>query len=72
MITLDLKDIREKIRILRETKREIEPGDLTLEGEKGGYAYKIYITGTVFFSEQGEVDPDAGISLCILVREQGK
>ena len=72
VITLDLKDIREKIRILRETKREIEPEDLTVEGEKGGYAYKIYITGTVFFSEQGEVDPDAGVSLSILVREQGK
>lgn len=71
-ITLDLKDIREKIRILRETKEELEPEDLTMEGEEGGYAYKIYITSTVFFSAQGEVDPDAGISLSILVRGQGK
>ena len=71
-ITLDLKDIREKIRILRETKEEIEPEDLTMEGEKGGYAYKIYITSTVFFSEQGEVDPDAGVSLSILVRGHEK
>lgn len=69
-VTLNLKDIREKIRILRETKAEIEPEDLSTEGEKGGYVYKIYITGTVFFAPQGEVDPDAGISLCILVREK--
>ncbi|WP_068455614.1 DUF4153 domain-containing protein [Aedoeadaptatus pacaensis] len=71
-LTLNLKDVREKIRILRETKEEIEPEDLTMEGEKGGVSYKIYITGTVFFAPMGEVDPDAGISLCILVREQGK
>ena len=69
-INVDLKDVREKIRILRETKDEIEPEDLTLEGEKGPYVYKIYVTDTVFFSAQGEVDPDAGISLCVLVKEK--
>ena len=71
-ITLDLKDVREKISILRKTKETIEPEDLTMEGKKGDVAYKIYITGTVFFAAQGEVDPDAGVSLSILVRGQEK
>ena len=69
-VTVDLKAVREKIRILRQTKGEIEPEDLTMEGEKSRCAYKIYVTGTVFFSAQGEVDPDAGISLCVLLREK--
>ena len=69
-VTVNLKDVREKIRILRQTKGEIEPEDLTMEGEKSRCAYKIYVTGTVFFSTQGEVDPDAGISLCVLLREK--
>lgn len=69
-VTVNLKDVREKIRILRQTKGEIEPEDLAMEGEKSRCAYKIYVTGTVFFSTQGEVDPDAGISLCVLLREK--
>lgn len=69
-VNVDLKAVREKIRILRQTKGEIEPEDLTMEGERNRCAYKIYITGTVFFSAQGEVDPDAGISLCVLIREK--
>ncbi|MDY3118951.1 MAG: DUF4153 domain-containing protein [Peptoniphilus sp.] len=69
---VNLQDVREKVRILRETKGEIEPEDLTITGESGPYAYKIYITGTTFFSTSEDIDPDAGISLCVLVKEKEK
>lgn len=70
VLSVDLRDLREKIHILKREKETVAPEDLALTGENSRYRCKVYFDKTAFISHEGTVPSGDGVSMLILLEKK--
>lgn len=70
VLSVDLRDLREKIHILKREKETVTPEDLALTGENSRYLCKVYFDKTAFISHEGTVPSGDGVSMLILLEKK--
>lgn len=70
VLSVDLRDLREKIHILKREKETVVPEDLALTGENSRYRCKVYFDKTAFISHEGTVPSGDGVSMLILLEKK--
>lgn len=56
IVTINMKDIKNKLKVLKKTKEIIDPDDLSIKGKSGNMEYKIVFTSLNFY--EGEIDSE--------------
>lgn len=69
-LSVDLRDLREKIHILKREKDTVAPDDLAITGENSRYRCKVYFDKTAFISHEGTVPSGDGVSMLILLEKK--